>query len=84
MFSATPILLATLRELLPETRSTASDLYFSLSYILTGLSAVLSGAIADAAGIRTAFTLLAFVPLLTLPFAVLLADRYRLVRPRVK
>ena len=80
IFSGTPIILAMVQEMLPEARSTASGLYFSLSYILTGLSAVLFGATADALGIRMAFTLLAFAPLLTLPFALVLPDRSKHTR----
>jgi FSR family fosmidomycin resistance protein-like MFS transporter len=75
IFSGAPIILAMVQEMLPEARSTASGLYFSLSYILTGLSAFLFGAAADLLGIQTAFTLLAFAPLLTLPLALLLPER---------
>ena len=71
VFSATPVMLAVVQELLPEARSTASGLFFSLNYLSTGLSAVLFGALADALGIQRAFGLLAFAPLLTLPFALL-------------
>jgi len=74
VFGGSPILLAVLQELLPEARSTASGLYFSASYILTGLAAVIFGATADALGIQTAFTLLAFAPLLALPFALVLPE----------
>jgi FSR family fosmidomycin resistance protein-like MFS transporter len=75
IFGGTPVLLALVQELLPEVRSTASGLYFSINYVLTGGSAILFGAAADAWGIQTAFLLLAFAPWLTLPLAVLLPDR---------
>jgi FSR family fosmidomycin resistance protein-like MFS transporter len=75
IFGGTPVLLALVQELLPEVRSTASGLYFSINYVLTGLSAVLFGVAADAWGIQTAFLLLAFAPWLTLPLALLLPDR---------
>jgi FSR family fosmidomycin resistance protein-like MFS transporter len=71
-FGATPVALALLQELLPEARSTASGLYFSSTYIMTGLAAVLFGVLADAVGMRLAFGLLGIVPLLSLPFALLL------------
>jgi FSR family fosmidomycin resistance protein-like MFS transporter len=75
VFGGTPVLLALLQELLPEVRSTASGLYFSVNYVLTGTSAILFGLAADAWGIQTAFLLLAFAPWLTLPLACLLPDR---------
>lgn len=82
VFSATPVMLAVVQELLPEARSTASGLFFSLNYLSTGLSAVLFGALADALGIQRAFGLLAFAPLLTLPFALLFpAPHFTASRP---
>lgn len=72
VFSGTPVVLALVQEMLPEARSTASGLYFSLNYIATGLAAVLFGVVADLLGIERAFGLLAFAPLLTLPFAFFL------------
>ena len=72
VFSATPVALTLLQDLLPEARSTASGLYFSLNYVATGLAAVLFGTLADGMGISSAYGLLGVVPLLTLPFAVLL------------
>jgi FSR family fosmidomycin resistance protein-like MFS transporter len=70
VFSGTPVILALVQELLPEARSTASGLYFSLNYIATGLAAVLFGVLADLLGIERAFGWLALAPLLTLPFAL--------------
>jgi FSR family fosmidomycin resistance protein-like MFS transporter len=74
VFSTTPVALATLQEWLPEARSLAGGLYFSLNYIATGLAAVLFGILADQVGVQTAFTLLGFVPLATIPFALLMKD----------
>lgn len=74
VLSGSPVVLALVQELLPEARSTASGLYFSLNYIATGLAAVLFGVLADALGLERAFALLAFAPLLTLPLAMLLPD----------
>ncbi|MFB3818930.1 MAG: MFS transporter [Candidatus Methylomirabilales bacterium] len=75
-FAVTPVALALLQELLPEARSTASGLYFSLNYIMTGLAAVLFGVLADRLGLQAAFGWLAVVPLCTLPFALLLPGRF--------
>jgi len=75
IFGGTPVLLALVQELLPEVRSTASGLYFSINYVLTGTSAILFALAADAWGIQTAFLLLAFAPWLTLPLAFLLPER---------
>ncbi len=72
VFSGAPVILALLQEVLPEARSTASGLYFSLNYIATGISAVLFGVLADLLGIHGAFRLLAFAPLLAVPSAVFL------------
>jgi len=74
IFSTTPVALATLQEWLPEARSLAGGLYFSLNYIATGLAAVLFGMLADQVGVRTAFNLLGLVPLATIPFALLMRD----------
>jgi FSR family fosmidomycin resistance protein-like MFS transporter len=73
-FAATPVALALLQELLPEARSTASGLYFSSNYIVSGLAAILFGVLADRLGIRTAFALVGLVPVMTLPFALLLPE----------
>lgn len=75
-FAVTPVALALLQELLPEARSTASGLYFSLNYIMTGLAAVLFGVLADRLGLQAAFGWLGVVPLCTLPFALLLPGRF--------
>jgi FSR family fosmidomycin resistance protein-like MFS transporter len=75
VFSGTPVILALVQELLPEARSTASGLYFSLNYLSAGLAAILFGVAADTLGMQRAFTLLAFVPILTLPFALVLPAR---------
>jgi len=74
VFSTTPVALATLQEWLPEARSLAGGLYFSLNYLATGLTAVLFGILADRIGVQPAFHLLGLVPLATLPFAFLMRD----------
>jgi len=74
VFSTTPVALVTLQEWLPEARSLASGLYFSLNYIATGLAAVLFGVLADRIGVQPAFNLLGLVPLATIPFALLMRD----------
>ena len=74
MFSTTPVALATLQEWLPEARSFAGGLYFSLNYIATGLAALLFGVVADRIGVQAAFHLLGLVPLATIPFALLMRD----------
>jgi FSR family fosmidomycin resistance protein-like MFS transporter len=74
VFSSTPVALATLQEWLPEARSLAGGLYFSLNYVATGLAAVLFGVLADGVGVRTAFNLLGLVPLGTIPIAFLMRD----------
>ena len=74
VFSTTPVALATLQEWLPEARSLAGGLYFSLNYIATGLAAVLFGMVADRIGVQTTFNLLGLVPLATLPIAFFMRD----------
>jgi FSR family fosmidomycin resistance protein-like MFS transporter len=74
VFSTTPVALATLQEWLPELRSLASGLYFSLNYVATGMAAILFGMAADRIGVQAAFNLLGLVPLATIPFALLMRD----------
>ena len=74
VFSTTPVALATLQEWLPEARSLAGGLYFSLNYIATGVTAVLFGILADRIGVQPTFNLLGLVPLATFPFALLMRD----------
>jgi FSR family fosmidomycin resistance protein-like MFS transporter len=74
VFSTTPVALATLQEWLPEARSLAGGLYFSLNYIATGLAAVLFGMVADRIGVQATFNLLGLVPLATLPFVFFMQD----------
>ena len=74
VFSTAPVALATLQEWLPEARSLAGGLYFSLNYIATGLAALLFGMLADRIGVQTAFNLLGLIPLATIPFALLMRD----------
>jgi FSR family fosmidomycin resistance protein-like MFS transporter len=81
IFSATPVAVAALQEWLPEARSLAGGLYFGLNYIVTGLAAVLFGALAARVGVQTAFDLLGLVPLAALPFALLMRDPPRGDRP---
>lgn len=80
VLSGSPVVLALVQELLPEARSTASGLYFTLNYIATGLAAALFGVLADALGLERAFALLAFAPLLTIPIALFLPDRVQPVK----
>ena len=82
VFSGTPIVLAIVQELIPEARSTASGLYFSLNYLSTGLAAVVFSALADAVGIQSAFLLLVFAPLLAVPFGLWLPARPQATHPR--
>ena len=74
VFSTTPVALATLQEWLPELRSLASGLYFSLNYVATGMAAILFGMAADRIGVQAAFNLLGLVPLATIPIALLMRD----------
>lgn len=74
VFSTTPVALATLQEWLPEARSLAGGLYFSLNYIATGLAALFFGMLADRIGVQPAFNLLGLVPLATIPFALVMRD----------
>ncbi len=74
VFSSTPVALTILQEWLPEARSLAGGLYFSLNYVATGLTAVLFGVLADSIGVRMAFNLLGLVPLATLPLVFFMRD----------
>ena len=74
VFSTTPVVLAMFQEWLPEARSLAGGLYFSLNYIATGVAAVLFGMAADRIGVQAAFNVLGLAPLITIPFALLMQE----------
>lgn len=77
IFATSPVALAVIQEIMPDARSTASGLYFSVNYMASGLTAVLFGALSDALGIGDAFRLLTFAPLVPIPFILLLPETRR-------
>jgi len=77
IFAVSPVALAIIQEIMPEARSTASGLYFSVNYMASGLIAILFGAVSDALGIGDAFRLLTFAPLVPFPFILRLPETRR-------
>ncbi len=73
MASAFPAMVVYGQELFPGKVGMVSGLFFGLAFGLAGIGAALVGALADVAGIETAYRLCAWLPLLGLA-AVLLPD----------
>jgi FSR family fosmidomycin resistance protein-like MFS transporter len=75
--SITPVIMALVQESFPENRALANGVYMALSFgIRSGVVLVL-GAMADLWGMRPAFTASAIIPLLGLPFLLLLRPKSR-------
>jgi FSR family fosmidomycin resistance protein-like MFS transporter len=67
-----PVMMALVQESFPENRALANGLYMALSFLIRSGAVVALGAAADLFGLHAAFTVSAVVPLLGLPFIVLL------------
>lgn len=69
-----PVGLTVVQELFTDNRSTATGLYISFNMMVSGISATLFGALADAVGLAITMHVLAFVPLLAVPLTLLLPE----------
>jgi FSR family fosmidomycin resistance protein-like MFS transporter len=67
-----PVLMALVQESFPENRAMANGLYMSLSFVIRSFAIVALGAAGDMFGLRLAYAASAVVPLLGLPFLLLL------------
>lgn len=70
--SLTPVIMALVQESFPENRALANGAYMALSFGLRAGAVVVLGAIGDFWGMRTAFTVSALIPLLGVPFLLLM------------
>jgi FSR family fosmidomycin resistance protein-like MFS transporter len=70
--SVVPVIMALVQESFPENRALANGTYMALSFVLRSGVVVVLGMMGDKWGIRLAFIVSAVVPLLGLPFVLLL------------
>jgi MFS transporter, FSR family, fosmidomycin resistance protein len=70
--STTPAIMALVQETFPHSRSLANGVYMALNFLIRSGAVLVLGALGDRFGLRLAFTVSAAVPLLGLPFLLLL------------
>jgi FSR family fosmidomycin resistance protein-like MFS transporter len=75
--SITPVIMALVQESFPQNRALANGVYMALSFTIRSGAVVVVGAMGDAWGMRFAFAASAIIPLLGLPFLLLLPGRRR-------
>lgn len=72
--STGPVGMTVIQELFTDNRSAATGFYISFSMITSGISTTLFGALADAVGLPLAMNVIVFMPLLGVPFTLLLPE----------
>jgi MFS transporter, FSR family, fosmidomycin resistance protein len=65
--SITPVIMALVQESFPKNRTLANGFYMALSFVFRSIVVLLVGWMGDVWGLRTAFAVVAIVPLLALP-----------------
>jgi FSR family fosmidomycin resistance protein-like MFS transporter len=73
--SVTPVLMAVVQESAPNNRALANGVFMALSFGIRAGVVVVLGLLGDLFGLRLAFTLSAFLPLLGVPFVFLLPGK---------
>ncbi len=73
--SVTPVIMALVQESSPENRALANGTYMALSFGIRSIVVVGVGAMGDLWGMRLAFAVSAAIPLLGLPFLLMLPSR---------
>ncbi|MCL7453111.1 MAG: MFS transporter [Anaerolineae bacterium] len=73
--SVTPVVMAIVQEYAPENRALANGTYMSFSFLIRSGVVVLVGAMGDMWGMRLAFIVSSLIPVLGLPFLLLLPSR---------
>ena len=73
--SITPVIMALVQESFPRNRALANGVYMSLSFLIRSVVIVAVGVMADRWNMRVAFAVSAVIPLLGLPFLLLLPSR---------
>jgi len=72
VLSVTPVLMALVQESFPENRALANGVYMALSFLIRSGAVLVLGLLGDHFGMRLAFVFSAAIPLLGLPFLLLL------------
>jgi FSR family fosmidomycin resistance protein-like MFS transporter len=75
--SMTPVIMALVQESFPRNPALANGVYMSLSFIIRSGAIIVVGLMADLWDMRIAFAVSAVIPLLGLPFLLLLPPRRR-------
>lgn len=74
MFSPTPVRYAFAQELVPEFKGTASSVLMAFGFITSTVTSIVTGHLGDTIGLFRAFRILSLVPLLIIPFTLLLPE----------
>jgi FSR family fosmidomycin resistance protein-like MFS transporter len=75
--SVTPVLMAVVQESFPDNRALANGVFMALSFSIRSGAVVVIGALGDLSGLRLAFAVSAFMPLLGVPFVFRLPGKAR-------
>ncbi len=75
--SITPVVMALVQESYPDNRALANGIYMALNFTIRSGAVVAVGVLGDLFGMRLAFTVSAIIPLLGVPFILLLPGRAR-------
>jgi len=75
--SVSPVIMALVQESFPENRALANGVYMAVSFLLSSGVVVVVGAMGDFWGMHLTFAVSAAIPLLGLPFLLLLPPRQR-------
>lgn len=71
-FSVTPVFQALVQDQLPDSRATASGMFFLYEYGVRAFNIMITGVLGDALGLQTAFIVVALVSLISLPLIMTL------------
>ncbi|MEJ2558485.1 MAG: MFS transporter, partial [Anaerolineae bacterium] len=75
--SITPVVMALVQESFPDNRALANGIYMALNFSIRSGAVVVVGMLGDLFGMRLAFTASAIIPLLGVPFILLLPGRVK-------
>ncbi len=75
--SVTPVLMAVVQESVPDNRALANGTYMALSFSIRAGVVIVVGLLGDLFDLRLAFTVSAFMPLLGVPFVLMLPGKGR-------
>jgi len=75
MFSISPVRYALAQELVPKYKGTVSSLIMALSFFTTTFASVITGYLGDKYGLYSAFKIISFVPIVTVPLIIFLPNK---------